>query len=51
MILPGGRDCRIKWRTLNMGAFRDKEIGEFTYGIASGPLALRNDDDAGVIIA
>lgn len=46
MILPGGRDGRIKWQTLNMGPFRDKEISEFAYGIASPPEADRNDGDA-----
>jgi len=33
MILPRGQDCRIKWQTLNMGAYRDKEIGWLRYGI------------------
>jgi len=50
MILAEGRDGRIKWRTLNMGPFRDKEIGELSYGIASSALRAFSQWRVGVIV-
>ncbi len=44
-------ELKINWKRLTKGSFRDKEIRELVYGIASGPLALRNEGNAEVLVA